>query len=360
MTHTLPSIVRPESLQTRLQRMIELHFDPIAGAPFWLDRARMLGINPLRDIYRVGDLALLGDMTPEDLRSRPLLDYIPRALHDRLDQLVLGQTGGTTGAGTWTAYRDDEFVDAFVLPFVSAAAHVRFPGRQQWLFIGPSGPHIIGKVVRQLAAALGSPDPFSVDFDPRWAKKLPEGSFARERYLAHVTEQAMDVIRTQEIGVLFTTPPVLRALAAVMTEPQRRRIRGIHYGGMSIEPDEMRQFQTVLFPEAVHLSGYGNTLLGCALELSGEPGRNLDYFPYGNRLVLEVVGDRGASVQAGETGRVRVTRLDETMLIIRMLERDIGSAVPPPPDAPAEFIHNGIRNPRTNIKTASKAAIGLY
>lgn len=360
MSPALRSISHAETLQARLQRVIEMHFDPIAGTPFWLDRARALGVSPLRDIYRVADLALLGDMTPQDLRGRPLLDFIPRALHDRLDQLVLAQTGGTTGQGTWTAYRDDEFVEAFVLPFVAAASHLRFPARLQWLFIGPSGPHIIGKVVRQLASAFGSPDPFSVDFDPRWAKKLPEGSFARERYVAHIIDQSMDVIRAQEVGVLFTTPPVLRALADIMTEAQRRRIRAVHYGGMSIEPEEMRRFQTVLFPDAIHLSGYGNTLFGCALELSSVPGRNLDYFPHGNRLLLEAVDESGVRVAHGQTGHVRVTRLDETMLIVRMLERDMGSPVAPPPGAPAEFTCSGIRNPRTDTQAVQKAAVGLY
>ena len=57
-------------------------------------------------------------------------------------------------------------------------------------------------------------DPFSVDFDPRWAKKLADGSLARRRYLDHVTAQALDVLEREEVGVLFTTPPALAALAA--------------------------------------------------------------------------------------------------------------------------------------------------
>ncbi|MCP6726024.1 hypothetical protein NL526_28610, partial [Klebsiella pneumoniae] len=86
-------------------------------------------------------------------------------------------------------YRSDELLEAFVDPFVSAARALGFPTSEQWLFIGPSGPHIIGKVVKHLAGRFESAEPFSVDFDPRWAKKLPRGSFAAHRYLAHVVEQ---------------------------------------------------------------------------------------------------------------------------------------------------------------------------
>ena len=353
-----------ESVDARVRRVVELHFHPTEGSTYWVHRARAAGIDPLKQIHRLDDLALLGETSAEDLQSRPLLDYIPRRLHRRKDLLTVCQTGGTTGAGTfgtWTAYREDEFTEAFVLPFVAATEHVRFPAGAAWLFVGPSGPHAIGKVVSHLAAALGSADPFAVDFDPRWARRLPEGSFARERYLGHVVDQAMAVITTQEVGVLFTTPPVLEALAGAMTERQRRQIRGVHHGGMAISPERMLRFQMELFPEAIHLSGYGNTLFGCCLELETGPGRQIDYFPWGNRLVFDVVDDDDRPAPPGEMGQVRVTRLDETMLIVRMPERDVASLIArPPAGAPHEFFMPGLRNPGPHPADAPKVAAGLY
>ena len=368
-----PSIrpIARESLEHRLQRVIDAHFDPRGGSAFWLDRAARLGIDARRIVRGVPDLALLGEMTPADLASRPLVDFIPRRFHNRLDRFIVGQTGGTTAMssagerignfGPWSAFREDEFDEAFVLPFVEAAAHVSFPPHESWLFVGPTGPHIIGKVIARLAASLGSHDPFSVDFDPRWAKRLADGSFARDRYLNHVIEQAMAVITTQNIGVLFTTPPVLAAMAAAMTPLQRQRIAGIHYGGLPVTPQQMARFQTEWFPRAVHLSGYGNTLLGCCLELNVAPGRQLDYFPMGDRLLLEVVDDAGRAMPAGSTGQVRVTRLDESMLIVRMRERDFGELILPPAGAPAEFHLPGIRNPGPPPSVALRpVATGLY
>jgi thienamycin biosynthesis protein ThnN len=295
------------------------------------------------------------------LRERPLLEYVPRKLHDRLDRLLTAQTGGSTvGGGTWTAYHENEFLEAFVLPFVAAAGAAGFPPREQWLFVGPGGPHVIGKVVRDLAAAFGSADPFAVDFDPRWAKKLAEGSFARRRYLGHVIEQAMRVIDAQEVGVLFTTPPVLEALSSRMSPAQRRRVRAVHYGGLPISSRELMRFQLELYPSAVHLAGYGNTLFGCAMELSTLAGRDLNYFPYGTRLLFEVLTAEGAAASEGVSGQVRFTRLDETMLLVRVRERDHAVHVAPPVGAPGEFVLPGLRNPRTPEASSVEVAEGLY
>ncbi|MBI4578608.1 MAG: hypothetical protein HY718_02840 [Planctomycetes bacterium] len=349
-----------DALTERMRRAINLHCDPAAGSAFWIDRAARLGFDPRRRSYGLQDLHLLGETTAEDLRGRPLRDFVPRRFHGRLDRFIVGQTGGATGEGVWTAYRQDEFEEAFVFPFVEAAGVAGFPAKATWLFVGPSGPHIIGKVVRCLANALGSADPFSVDFDPRWARKLPDGSFARGRYVQHVIDQAMSVIERQGVEVLFTTPAVLDRLAAAMTDVQRSRIAGVHYGGMEVTPEFLLRMQTEAFPSAVHLSGYGNTLFGCCLELDTQAGRQLDYYPYGDRLHLEVVDERGQALPTGCSGRVRFSRFDETMLIVRMLERDEGILVTPPAGAPESFHLPGIRNPHMPPRDEKRLTLGLY
>jgi thienamycin biosynthesis protein ThnN len=337
-----------ETVDDRIQRVVSLHLDPARGSRFWIERARTAGVTASM-IRSAADLFLLGSTDALELRSRPLIDFIPQVLHQDPRRLRIAQTGGTTGEGTWTAYRDTELREAFVEPFIAAAGSLGFPQAEAWLFVGPSGPHVIGKVVADLAAGLGSAEPFMVDFDPRWARKLAAGSLARQRYLAHVVDQAMAVVRCQRVGVLFTTPPVLAALAVQMTDEQRLAIRGVHYGGMAIDPLALERFQTEHFPNAVHLSGYGNTLFGCAMELSTRPGRHLEYFPFGNRLLFEVID-----------GRVHFTRLDETVLIVRLAERDHAELISPPADAPAGFTLSGVRNPHTPAQLSVAATDGLY
>lgn len=349
-----------ETLTTRMRRVVALHCDPNGGSPYWIDRADLLGVVAERDIHTLDDLRCFGESDPAILRSRPLTDFIPRRLLADSHRLVIAQTGGTSGDGKWTAYRDDEFHEAFIEPFIAAAGPLGFPHHATWLFIGPSGPHIIGKAVRHLAAAFGSAEPFSVDFDPRWSRTLTKGSFAQQRYLGHVISQSLDILNTQSIEVLFTTPPVLRSLATKMTIRQREAIRAIHYGGLPVDPVELHRLQTETFPNAVHLSGYGNTLFGCLLELSLEPGRPLRYFPHGARLHFELVDDVGDLVSHGQQGRVRFSRFDETCLIVRMLERDVASAIALPANAPAGFLQPGLENPHTPTAILPDATSGLY
>jgi hypothetical protein len=159
---------RIDSVESRLKRVIDCHFDPAGGSAFWLDRARQLRIDPRRDVHGLEDLALLGELSPADLRERPLLDYIPRALHSRMSQLTVAQTGGTTGGGTWTAYEPFEFRQAFVDPFTCAASAMGFPRQQQWLFVGPSGPHIIGR-------SSGTCRPSSAAPNHSWLISIPAG-----------------------------------------------------------------------------------------------------------------------------------------------------------------------------------------
>jgi phenylacetate-coenzyme A ligase PaaK-like adenylate-forming protein len=219
---------------------------------------------------------------------------------------------------------------------------------------------VIGKVVRALARSTGSADPFSVDFDPRWAKKLPPDSMALFRYLEHVVEQAIGVIEQQPIEVVFTTPAVLSRLAKSMTEVQRSAVRGVHYGGMALANADLAQFQRATFPNAVHLSGYGNTLFGCCMEISAALNRELDYYPFGDRLLFEVIDGQGQSLESGSTGQVCFTRLDQSMLIVRMRERDLAVLLPPPVDAPSGFRHCGVRNPHSPQSLAPNQRPGLY
>jgi hypothetical protein len=211
-----------------LRDRLALHFHPKHGSTYWLRRQEQLGWKVRDRVRTAEDLWLLGPTPLADLRRLPLRDFIPRALHGQLPRFVVGETAGTSGGPCATAYRDDEFQAAFITPFLRVVGATGFPRGEPWLWVGPSGPHIIGKVVRELARQTGSLDPFSVDFDPRWAKCLAEGSLARRRYLDHVTGQALDVLRREEVGVLFITPPALMALEQQLSDRQREAIHGIH------------------------------------------------------------------------------------------------------------------------------------
>ncbi|MEE9201188.1 MAG: hypothetical protein V3V45_07080 [Candidatus Brocadiales bacterium] len=354
-----------------LAHVISIHFDPQNGTPYWLEKERELSLDARRDIRTVEDLKRFGPMIEEDLRRHPVEHFIPRYILKDKTRLVLGETAGTTGRPKVTAYLFNEFYTVFVDWFRVVAELRNFPKGCNWLWVGPSGPHIIGKAVGLVARSMDSMEPFAIDFDPRWTKRLKKGSMGHKRYLDHNIEQATNILDIQEIGVIFATPPTLLELAARMTEEARLKIRGIHYGGVSIEKSLLKRFKEELFPNAVHISGYGNTLFGLALEIEGSEEFNLDYYPPGPRMILQVVSaEDGLSpsmerlsqvVDYGREGQVVFHRLDESFFIPNMFERDKAVRIPPGPTArDLGIVQDGVRNPDTLAQLRETIKAGFY
>ena len=352
----------------RLSRVLEIHFDPQAGSPYWLEREAALGIDACADIRSLSDLPKLGPMDEMALATRPIEDFIPRSLLERRSELVIAETAGTLGRAKFCVHRRDEFRRAFVEPFIAAAERVAFPRGLNWLFVGPSGPHIIGKAAAACANAMGSPDPFTIDLDPRWAKKLVPETFAWRRYLGHVEAQAMSILESQNVGVLFSTPIVLESLAGRIDPRRRNEIAGIHLGGVSVSPRQ-RELFVEMFPNAILLSGYGNSLFGVMPELAFDPAEGISYYPHGTRLVVRIVPADGSTagerlhqdVPLGQRGQVVISRLDETQLIVNLMERDSAVRVAPLPSAvPNGFGGDGVCDPQPIVNHALKPAVGFY
>ena len=354
-----------------LRYIIAIHFHPDYGSEYWLDRERKLEINVVEEIVSINKLHLLGPMREDDLRKFPVEYFIPKQYLENKQQFVIGETSGTTGKPKVTAYKTDEFIAAFVDYFEYIAKERGFPTGGNWLWVGPSGPHIIGKAVGFVAKSMNSMDPFSVDFDPRWAKKLNTGSFAAKRYLKHVIDQAFDILETQAIDVIFTTPVVLKELALRMDASARMTIKGIHYGGISIDKEDFKKFKEEDFSNAVHISGYGNTLFGVCLEIDTSEEFNLDYYPPGPRMVLQIVSTKDSlkpssdrllqMVEYGEKGQVLFHRLDESFFIPNMFERDQAIRIAPTDTAKSLGINmDGVRNPALLNGAAESVKVGLY
>jgi thienamycin biosynthesis protein ThnN len=308
-------------------RILRLHTDPTGGAPYWIETFRRLGLT----VEQVIDTPLAaGFMDAEALRRRPIEDFIPRRLLARGVRLITSETSGMTGKPIVTVFTESEFQAGFVAGFVARAEQAGFPLRANWLWAGPSGPHVIGKAVREILRSVGGLDPFSIDFDPRWFRKLPGDSVARERYMAHLESQIMDLLDTQRIDVLFSTPPVIRLLAERLSPARRDAIRGVHYGGMSITPDEYDGLKRA-FPKAVHLHGYGNSMFGMFTESACGPA-GIEYSTASSeRIQLDLLAEEGGTFlpcTVGETGRVMLSRFDESMMILNHLERDLATLTP--------------------------------
>jgi hypothetical protein len=314
--------------------ILDLHFHQKDGSLYWLDLLKKKGLQR-RDLHRE-NLHILGAMDVEALRCRPIHDFIPRPLHERMDEMILAETGGTTGSPCRRVYLPEEFHSGFVQPWLQAVDRFHFPKNTTWLFIGPSGPHIIGQAARAFARSTGSLEPFAIDCDVRWVKQQQPGSMGQLLYMDHLIAQTMNIINQQKISVLFTTPPLLLELAEKMSKEKRNRIKGIHTGGMTQDVDTTRKLN-VSFENAVLLPGYGNSLFGVCFERQQRPDKPSTFSPHDPALDLRLIPlpkDESApprlteTVPEGERGRVMFHRFDQSFLLLNMLERDTAIFTP--------------------------------
>lgn len=317
--------------------VVRLHTDPQTGSRFWLDRLRRLNLTPEQ---LIGDPLSVPPLGAADLRGHPLEDILPQALLAERPYLMTGETSGFSGKPVITAFLEEEFRAGFVTPFIEQARRVGFPLRVNWLWAGPSGPHVVGKAVRAILRDVNGMDPFAVDFDPRWFRRQPRDSLSARRYLEHIVEQVFEVLGEQRIEVIFTTPPVLTLLGERMAPAARAAIRGVHYAGMAMAVGEYRRHREA-FPNAVHMSGYGNSLFGMFPETGfGDDG--LRYATDSDRLAVEVVrqeGGRYVPCAVGETGQVMMSRYDRSVLILNLLQEDVATRT-----------HDGILHPHREEK----------
>ncbi|UFQ19064.1 MULTISPECIES: phenazine biosynthesis protein [Streptomyces] len=315
-----------------LQSILQWHFSPETGSPFWLKRRDSLGFDPLRDVADFADLRNFPDVSDE-LRTVPVDLLVPAGSADSPFEVY--ESGGTLGAPKRVVEHTSrqEGVDwvETVLP--------AFGGEGHWLHVGPTGPHIVGRSVRRLAH-LRSAKFFTVDFDPRWVKLLirTERRPLAEEYVQHVLDQVEIIAESQDIRVLFITPPVLEALCARerLYHLLADRVTGIIWSGTSISGTSLRLLQTEFFPNAEVRGIYGNSLMGIAPQRSPEPG---DTHPcvfrtFQPRSVVEVVDpDTGERVAPGERGRVLVHLLTKDLFLPNVLERDSAVRIPAGPAA---------------------------
>lgn len=327
---TAPWLPAPADTEAHLRRTLRWHFDPDTGSAFWLRKARTLGFDPVEDIRTLADLRRFPDVSDE-LRTVPVEDLIPAGHADRSFEVF--ESGGTSGAPKRVV---DSASRTLNVDWVSTVLDGHgFPRRVNWLHVGPTGPHVVGRTVRYLAQQRGGLC-FTVDFDPRWVKRLLAGSrtdLAGE-YRDYLLDQVELIVRSQDVRVLFITPPVLEALCArpELHERLAARLEGLLWAGTSISPESLRQIEETFFPRARVAAIYGNTLMGIAPQRPRQEGdvHPAVFRPYHPQSVVELVDPvTGGPVGYGERGQVLVHLLSLDMFLPNVLERDTAVRVRP-------------------------------
>ena len=82
-------------LDAWVREIIEWHFNPDTGCPFWLDWAEKAGWDPRQEVGGFDDLRKFPHFEDEWLRGGPVRRWVPKAYADR--PAFVFETGGTTG-----------------------------------------------------------------------------------------------------------------------------------------------------------------------------------------------------------------------------------------------------------------------
>ena len=356
---TLDNRVRQarEQLDAHVRDIVQWHFNPETGCPFWLDFATKLKFDPRKEIQSFDDLRKLPAFEDDWLRGGPVRRWVPRGLKDKPTYVF--ETGGSTGTPKSRVQIDDFRIDYEI--FSKTLQDKSFPRGADWLMLGPSGPRRLRLAIEHLAQHRGGIS-YCVDLDPRWVIKLIKRGEIQEAnlYKQHCIEQALTILRSHDnIRCMFTTPKLLEALADKI-DLVRYGITGIFCGGTELTPQFHRFAREELVPGVDFVPTYGNTLMGLATHKPFDPKDNYEiiYHAPQPRAVLEIVdaNDPTKHVDYGHVGRVRLTTLTKETFIPGFLERD--EAIRRPPCE--EYPWDGCGNVRPFSGFATTVVEGVY
>jgi phenylacetate-coenzyme A ligase PaaK-like adenylate-forming protein len=350
------------TLDAWTREVVQWHFDPATGSPFWLEYATKLDWDPRTAIQSFDDLSRFGNFEDEWLRGGPVRRWVPRAYAD--GAISVFETGGTTGVPKSRINIEDFRIDYEL--FGETLPDDRFPRGANWLMLGPSGPRRLRLSIEHLAQHRGGIC-FMVDLDPRWVIKLIQKGWTEhlQAYKDHVIDQAVTILNAgHDIRCMFATPKLLEALAlrleSMGTTIRKAGIIGIFSGGTEFTPQWNRFAQEELLDGAYMTPTYGNTLMGLAASAPSGPHNQykITYYAPQPRAVIQVVDfdDPNTVVTYGATGRVKLTTLTKEFFMPGFLERDEGEREPPC-DA---YQWDGVSGVRPFRGFASTTTVGVY
>src|SRR6202045_4952899 len=84
-----------DALDQWTREMIQWHFSPETGCPFWLEYAQSLDWDPRTEVHCYCDLDRFSFFQDEWLRGGPVRRWVPKAYADQ--PVYVFETGGSTG-----------------------------------------------------------------------------------------------------------------------------------------------------------------------------------------------------------------------------------------------------------------------
>jgi hypothetical protein len=356
----LDPAVRPADPGEYLRTALQWHFGPATGSRFWLERARSLDFDPIRDVRTYDDLTLFPNVVDE-LRDIPVEDLIPRGYGPNPPAPKVFETGGTTGAPKRVILMPDWFESSIDRMLAGPVFAGREPGNI--LIATPTGPHKIGgqydDVVRRQNTIK-----FTIDVDPRWVKKLiARGENDQVKaYVDHVLDQIEHVLTTQHVGLLVITPPLLRACSGrpLLVELINAKVSVVFWGGAHMTADERFELSQLHFPKVRMVSRYNSAMIleGAAERDGTAAGDHVVYDPYTPVVTFRVVDpETRETVGYGRRGQVVMNHVSKGFFAPNNLERDSAVRVP----GPAGQFGDSVADPKPVERFGGERVIeGIY
>ncbi|MGH1364773.1 MAG: hypothetical protein ACRBF0_14515 [Calditrichia bacterium] len=346
-----------DKLDTHVREIVDWHFSPETGCPFWLNYAENLDFDPRKEIGGYNDLKILGHFQDEWLRGGPVRRWVPKPYAN--SPINIFETGGSTGVPKSRININDFRTDYEM--FSETLSDETFPKGGDWLMLGPSGPRRLRLAVEHLAQHRGGIC-FFVDLDPRWVNKLIKAGKMQELelYKQHVIDQALKILRAHDnIKCVFTTPKLLESLCEKISLV-KHGVTGIFCGGTEMNAQFHRFAREELIPGIDFQPTYGNTLMGlaCNKPFDQKDDYAITYYGPHPRAVFELVNPDNPDelVDYGETGRVILTTLTKEFFMPRFLERDEGERAEPIDAYPWD----GVSNLRLFSRFQQSVVVGVY
>src|SRR6266496_1580223 len=301
-------------LDAHVFETVQWHFHPSTGCPFWLEKAKELKVDPLKEVLTFDDLKKFPEFQDEWLRGGPVRRWVPKPLADK--PIYVFETGGTTGIPKSRIAMDDFRTDYSL--FSDTLPEKYFPKGSNWLMLGPSGPRRLRLAVEHLCQHRGGIC-FCVDLDPRWVIKIIKKGWMEhlKAYQEHVIDQAATVLSAgHDIKCMFSTPKLLDALAGRLEKDgssvAKAGLTGIFCGGTEMTSQWIRfAMEEYLGPDVYIAPTYGNTLMGLAASDQPKPEEDFKicYYAPQPRAAIEVCDfdDYNKVVPYGADGRVMLT-----------------------------------------------------
>lgn len=319
-----------------LNGVLERFTNPTYGASYWQEKIEETTIKKIDSFDKFKKYFAFKNREVQleyesHLRKLPIEKFIPLSTQRKAKWLWASETGGTTGIakrGTWSSNYwkqimefSDEFLDLHGVP-----------KNENWLFIGPTGPHTTGRLLVSMAERRGGKI-FCIDMDPRivriFIKEKKEDML--DRYIQHIWEQVIPIIKYQCIGIIFCTASLLELMPQYVDLGMLKSIKAVLHAGLAMSKDTHRHLREAIFPDKPVVGIYGTSVSGISFQkpYEEEDDYRIIYIPCQPYIILECINSDGEIVNYKEEGNVRCFRFTDDQLIPGFIERDMGTRVKP-------------------------------